>query len=81
MSIFNSEEVYIGYSSSEFYKAKTALNDAGIKYRVKQRRMGRANLFAPSAEINYSIQNVISVDGSDADSARYFINKALHDKS
>jgi hypothetical protein len=80
MSIFNREEIYIGYSSSEFHKVKGALNDAGIKYRVKQRRMGRANLFAPSIDINYSIQNVISVDGSDADSAKYFINKALHDR-
>jgi hypothetical protein len=77
MSIFDREEVYIGYSGAEYSIARFALKDAGIKYHCKLRRMGLNPLY-PTSGNNYSLQLIISVNGKDADSARYFINKAIH---
>ena len=80
MSIFNRVEVYAGYSMSEFNKAAEALEEAKVKYRWRTHSMGGSNRFSPGTDINYSMQYVITVNGKDAESARYFINKALHGK-
>jgi hypothetical protein len=79
MSIFNREEVFVSFSSADFYTAVNALKDAGIKCRLKMRNMGRGTNRYTGINLNYSVQYAISVDGKDADSAGYFINKALHD--
>lgn len=78
MFLFNSENVYSGYSSSELSVVLDALSSVKIHYKWKIIRMGGINRFVPGTDINYSVMYTVKVMKSDAEMAGYLVNKALH---
>lgn len=78
MFLFNCEDIYSGNSTSELSRVLDALSSAKIKYKWKIIRMGGLNRFVPGTDVNYSVMYTVKVMKSDAETARYLINKALH---
>jgi hypothetical protein len=83
MFLFNRLDVYIGFSIAEVNKVLDALAAARIKYGWKT-GSGYAGLGAIRGQdsygntINCSCQYTVYVKKKDAETARYLVNKALH---
>lgn len=89
MYLFNKEDVYIGYSLSEFSNIREALATNHIKYTYNIR--SHQGQFAGSGTIrgtfgsfgmnrNYETQYTVSVKRKDSDEAQYLVNEVLHPK-
>lgn len=86
MFFFNKEEIYSGYSLDELSKVRAALNREGIKYDYKVvdpsvQWLGpgtkRGNYGSFGMNTKYEKQYIVSVKKKDAESAKYFVDKAL----
>lgn len=82
MFLFNSEEVYTGYSLDELAMVRDCLAAEKIKYKYRVINLsgstsrGRARSYGGS--INYERQYYVKVQKKDSEKAKYLVNKALH---
>ena len=81
MFLFNSKEVYIGYSLVELSKVRECLALAHIKYDYKaishsSHSRGRYGSFG--LNVNYEKQYYVYVKNKDYEHAKYLVDKALN---
>lgn len=82
MFLFNSEEVYVGYSLDELAKVRECLATEKIKYKYRvvniNARAGMRLQGSFGNNIKYDRQYYVSVQRQDSERAKYLVNKALH---
>lgn len=87
MFLFNSKDVYIGYSLEELSKVRDCLEMENIKYKYKvvnhsrQWRGGgrtRGNFGSFGTDMNYDYQYYVYVMKKDYDQAKYLVDIKLH---
>lgn len=82
MSIFNNEDIYIGYSIEEVSKIIGILTENNIKYNNKVLKLlrddERFSLKRVNVNMDYETQYTISVKQSDCEEAKYLVNKILY---
>lgn len=87
MFLFNSAEVYIGYSLEELAKVREILSMNGIKYKYKivnhsgqwnGRGTIRGSYGSAGQNKNFERQYYVYVKKNDYENGKYLVNKALH---
>lgn len=84
MFLFNSEDVYIGYSLDELAKVRECLAVENIKYKYRIVNLSgstnRGRVGSYGGNKNYERQYYVSVQKKDSEKAKYVVNKALHNQ-
>lgn len=81
MFLFNSEEVYLGYSLEELSKVRECLAMEGIKYKYKvvsHSSHSRGRYGSMGLNMNYEKQYYVYVKNVDYERSKYLVERALH---